>query len=239
MSEPLGWQLQTDLACGIRFIIVGAGGAPPARRHGAASPNITCKKDTIMSQQKKNSVKKGPSKKTVKKVAKVADDIRRGRFTFKKFIALVVLLLSGFGMYQYAPGKVIKVADGDTVTVYTKDREKQKIRLYGIDAPELKQAWGEEARDFASDLVLLQEVEISVVNADRYGRDVALVKLPNGRILNEELVKQGHAWVYREYCREAFCKNWVDLEIRARTEQVGLWSQKNPTAPWRWRKQNK
>lgn len=171
-------------------------------------------------------------------MAGAADDIRRGRFTFKKFVALVLFLLSAFGVYEYAPGRVIKVADGDTITVYTTEREKQKIRLYGVDAPESAQSWGPEAREFVSDLVFLQEVEISVVNTDRYGREVALVKLKDGRILNEELVKNGHAWVYRDYCREAFCANWIDMELRARYAKAGLWSQKNPTAPWRWRKQN-
>lgn len=192
-----------------------------------------------MSQKKKSSATGSRGKSPAREIVKAADDIRRGRFTLKKFIALLVLLASAFGLYQYAPGKVIKVADGDTITVYTKEREKRKIRLYGVDAPESKQAWGQEATDFVSDLVFLQEVEISVVNEDRYGRDVALVKLPDGRILNEELVRHGHAWVYRDYCREALCNNWIDLELRARTEKSGLWSQKNPTAPWRWRKQNK
>lgn len=181
---------------------------------------------------------KGRAKSPAREIIKAADDIRRGRFTFKKFVLLTITLLTAFGGYQYAPGRVISVADGDTVTVYTRERERKKIRLYGIDAPESKQAWGMESKDFVNGLVFLQEVEVSVINTDRYGREVALVKLADGRILNEELVKNGHAWVYRTYCKEAYCSNWIVMELAARAQKEGLWSQKNPTAPWNWRKRH-
>lgn len=192
-----------------------------------------------MTEKKKNNSKRnGRPKSPAREIARAAKGIKRGRFTSNRLIALIIALLSAFGVYQYAPGRVLSVADGDTLTVYTEKRERKKVRLYGVDAPEGKQAWGPEARDFVNDLVFLQEVELNVMETDQYGRAVALVKLADGRILNEELVKNGHAWVYRRYCREAFCGNWIDMELAARAKKQGLWSQKNPVAPWNWRKRN-
>lgn len=188
--------------------------------------------------QKNKKISRKRGKNPAREIAKAADDIARGRFTFKKLLALIITLVTAFGVYQYAPGRVVSVADGDTITVYTKERESKKIRLYGVDAPEAKQPWGMEAKDFVNGLVFLQEVEVSVIDTDRYGREVALVKLADGRILNEELVKNGHAWVYRDYCKEPYCNNWINMELAARAKKEGLWSQKNPTAPWNWRKRN-
>lgn len=182
--------------------------------------------------------KKGRAKSPAREISKAAKDIRRGCFTTKKFIALIITLITAFGVYEFAPGRVIGVADGDTITVYTLERERKKVRLYGVDAPESKQDWGPEARDFAHDLVFLQEVDLSIITTDQYGREVALVKLSDGRILNEELIKSGHAWVYRQYCKKAFCDNWIAMELAARVKKEGLWGQKNPVAPWNWRKRS-
>lgn len=182
--------------------------------------------------------KTGRAKSPARAIKRAAGEIRRGRLTWKGLAGLILALIAAFGVYEYAPGRVIRVADGDTVTVYTKERERKKIRLYGVDAPEAGQDWGPEAADFVRDLVFLQEVEVSVINHDRYGREVALVRLADGRILNEELVRNGHAWVYRRYCKEAFCDNWIALELVARAQKRGLWSQPSPTAPWNWRRRN-
>ena len=86
-------------------------------------------------------------------------------------------------------GKVIGVADGDTITVL-REKQPQKIRLYGIDCPEKRQPYGKKAKQFTSDMVFGKTVEVNRIDTDRYGRTVAFVVVEN-RLLNEEL---GQGW---------------------------------------------
>lgn len=74
---------------------------------------------------------------------------------------------------------------------------------------------------------------------DRYGRSVALVRLPDGTLLNEVLVADGLAWVYEEYCREDLCQRLRELEQQARRERRGLWAENDPTRPAEWRRRHK
>ncbi len=173
-----------------------------------------------------------------RKVAREAIKLTKGPVTLKKVLALVFALVTALAAWNLSPGRVLKVADGDTITFVTQEREVKKVRLYGVDAPESQQAWGGQAKDFVSDLVFLKEVEIDVMDTDRYGRLVAVVYLPDGRILNEEVIRNGHGWVYRDFCKESYCRDWIAVEQQAKNERIGLWAQKNPTAPWKWRREN-
>jgi len=149
------------------------------------------------------------------------------------------MLALGLGGGHFLRGRVISVADGDSLTVLTQQGERQRIRLYGIDAPESGQAGGEAATAFARSKALFTEVELNVMDTDRFGRAVAMVTLPDGSILNEELVRHGHAWVYDTYCRQPICIKWRALEKEARVNKKGLWADKNPTPPWTWRRSNR
>lgn len=152
--------------------------------------------------------------------------------------SLVVLLIGGLiaaGGFFFANGKVLRVADGDTVSVLT-GRGPAKVRLYGIDCPETGQYGGPEATEFTRELLFLRSVTMSVMDTDQYGRTVALLKLDDGRIVNEELVRNGHAWVYRAHCKEAICARWLDLERQAKEQELGLWRRKKPIQPWQWRR---
>jgi endonuclease YncB( thermonuclease family) len=163
-------------------------------------------------------------------------------FSKRRFMQLVFLLLMaalGLGGGLFLSGRVISVADGDTLTVLTRQAERQRIRLYGIDAPESGQAGGEAATAFARSKALFAEVELNVIDTDRYDRSVAIVTLPDGSILNEELIRHGHAWVYDAYCRQPICAKWRILEKEARIHKKGLWADKNPMPPWNWRKNNR
>jgi len=131
-------------------------------------------------------------------------------------------------------GKVVHVADGDTITVLQKNQE-YKIRLYGIDTPEKKQDFGAKAKAFTSDLVSQKEVAVIQKDVDRYGRVVGMVYIGK-TCINEEIVKAGFAWVYQHYCKEPFCKDWIKLETQAREKGKGLWSHPNPVPPWDFRK---
>jgi micrococcal nuclease len=129
-------------------------------------------------------------------------------------------------------GKVIGVSDGDTITVL-QDKTPVKIRLDGIDCPETGQDFGTRAKSFTSEIAFGQVVTVRPAGIDRYRRTIAVVVLPDGRILNHEVVRSGYAWWYRKYApRDAALER---LEREAREAGRGLWSQSKPVPPWDWR----
>jgi endonuclease YncB( thermonuclease family) len=95
-------------------------------------------------------------------------------------------------------GKVIGVIDGDSITVLHGGRGEQ-IRLQGIDCPEKNQDFGTKAKYVTSILVSAKVVEVEPVTTDRYGRTVAFVRVGD-TLVNEELIRQGLAWVFTRYC---------------------------------------
>ena len=155
-----------------------------------------------------------------------------------KIITLILCLLFLTCNYVIASevlyGKVINVSDGDTLTI----AQGMKIRLYGIDCPEKNQDFGMDAKQFTSDMVLNKHVKVVVYDTDRYNRLVGMVYIGQ-RCLNAELIKNGFAWVYKKYCLESFCNTWSEFQKSSRTNKLGLWIQKNPVAPWDFRKKKK
>jgi endonuclease YncB( thermonuclease family) len=150
-----------------------------------------------------------------------------------------ILFISLFLAVTFSPcyawqGKVVGVADGDTITVMHNGKG-EKIRLYGIDTPEKRQDFGQKAKKFTSDMVFGKVVEVTPVTTDRYGRTVGLVYV-EGKCMNRELVKSGFAWVYRKYCDKPICKEWLKLEGEVKKYGWGLWSKLNPTPPWEFRR---
>lgn len=95
--------------------------------------------------------------------------------------------------------RVVGIADGDTISVLTADKGQRRVRLHGIDAPEIGQDFGSRARRLASELASGKAVTIRARDTDRHGRIVAEVILPDGRSMNREMVRMGMAWRYREY----------------------------------------
>lgn len=154
----------------------------------------------------------------------------------KGIIALLLLFAFGAGSGMLLKGRVVSVGDGDSLTVFSASGGRERIRLYGIDCPELDQRGGKEARAFTHSLVFLKEVSLTVMDKDGYGRTVALVTLPDGRSLNEELLRNGHAWVYPAYCKTARCAYWRKLSGQAKANRLGLWRDARPLPPWLWRK---
>ena len=130
-------------------------------------------------------------------------------------------------------GKVIKVYDGDTITVLNDQNESIKIRLNGIDAPEKAQAYGKKSQQFAKDLVHGQIVTIKDHGEDRYHRIIGDVVMEDGRILNEEMIRAGLAWWFYKYSDD---RNLGQLELDAKIAHIGLWKTKNPVPPWVYRK---
>lgn len=147
-------------------------------------------------------------------------------------LALFLLLVHAVDCYAWT-GKVVGVADGDTITVLKQGR-KVRIRLSGIDTPEKKQAFGNKAKKFTNAKVRGKVVEVDPVVTDRYGRTVAMIYVGKEN-LNESLVRAGYAWVYRKYCKDWYCSRWLEYEKQARAKKLGLWADPHPMPPWEWR----
>ncbi len=137
-------------------------------------------------------------------------------------------------------GRVVKVADGDTITVLENNTQ-YKIRLQGIDAPERKQAFGNASRKRLASLVAGKTVTVKWDKRDRYRRIVGFV-IVDEQDVNLEQVKTGMAWFYRYYQKELTRENrmlYAKAEDQARTDRLGLWQDKNPVPPWEWRRLNR
>ena len=115
-----------------------------------------------------------------------------------------------------------------------RDRTQIRIRLYGIDCPETGQDFGSRAKQFTSELAFGKVVKVVPRATDGYGRVVAEVVLPDGQVLNDELVRAGLAWWYRQYARDIGTLS--QLEAEAREAKRGLWSRPDPVPPWEWRR---
>lgn len=131
-------------------------------------------------------------------------------------------------------GKVVSISDGDTITILDGNMTQHRIRIYGVDCPENHQDYGQKAKQFTSDLVFGKMVEVKVMDTDRYGRKVGIINV-DGKCLNEELVKNGMAWFYGQYCKVSFCSQWKQYQEEARIGKIGLWSMQNHIPPWEFR----
>jgi len=153
--------------------------------------------------------------------------------SFRLTVFLSLLLLPAALLAADFSGRVVGISDGDTIKVMHNGRA-ERIRLNGIDCPERGQPFGTRAKQFTSEMVFGKTVTLHVTDMDRYGRTVADVILPEGRVLNRELVAAGLAWWYRQYSQD---KSLGQLEAEARAARRGLWADPEPIPPWAWRHQ--
>ncbi|UUZ67376.1 thermonuclease family protein [Polaromonas sp. P2-4] len=155
-----------------------------------------------------------------------------------KLLLALLLALTVTVNAEIITGRVVGVADGDTVTVLDADKVQHKIRLSGIDAPEKKQDFGNSSKESLSDLVFSKAVTVETDKKDRYGREVGKV-LVNGVDVNLEQVQRGFAWHYKAYEREQSAndrKLYDFAESEAKTARRGLWRDVHPVPPWEYRK---
>lgn len=160
-------------------------------------------------------------------------------FSFNQgFNAFLPQSLKEQNLEKELTGKVSRVIDGDTIELLAKTSKtnpynhiaKLKIRLYGIDAPELKQAYGKEAKEYLSALVLKQEVGLIIENKDKYDRFVGTLFL-KGQDINKEMVKNGYAHAY-----ESFSKKYLAEQADAKMFKLGLWQDERVMSPSEFRK---
>ena len=148
-------------------------------------------------------------------------------------LSFFLFLTSSVCYGQTLTGKVVKIADGDTFTILAEGNKQVKVRFHGIDCPESNQDFGTKAKQFTSELAFAKTVNIQVLDTDRYGRTIGIVTLPDGRVLNEELLRVGLAWHYKHYDKS---DKYAQLENHARVNKIGVWSMKNAVAPWEFRR---
>ena len=141
---------------------------------------------------------------------------------------MAIFILATTPLFAFS-AKVIKISDGDTITVLS-GKEQTKVRLYGIDAPEKKQDYGQRSKQFLASLIAGQVVEVEPKGKDRYKRTLGIIH-HKGQDINAQMVLNGYAWAYVKYSRI-----YVDQEKTARENNRGLWQSSNPTPPWEWRK---
>lgn len=152
-----------------------------------------------------------------------------------------ILEIDGFNFLpepEKITGKVVGVHDGDTLTLLDEKKVQYKVRFNGIDAPELKQDFGNKSKESLSDLVFGKTATIFCPKVDKYGRRVCTVFV-NGTDINLEQIKAGMAWHYKKYEMEqpeTDRKAYSEAEINARGQRIGLWLQPNPTEPGAWRR---
>jgi len=127
--------------------------------------------------------------------------------------------------------RVVSVHDGDTVRALDPDKREHKVRLHGIDAPEVGQAFGTKSRDGLRTLVMGKAVTVDHRGEDRYGRTLARLEV-DGRDVNREMVAAGLAWHYVRYSDDALL---AAAEVEAREARRGLWADREPVPPWEWR----
>jgi len=146
-------------------------------------------------------------------------------------LLLLLLCLPSFALADFA-GKVIAVKDGDTLVVLN-DSSPVTIRLQGIDAPEIGQAYGRAAKKYASGLAYRKYVKVHEMGTDRYGRTLGDLTLPGGRDFSEEMLRAGYAWHYKHYNSS---KRLADLEDEAKSASRGLWADPKSVPPWEYRR---
>lgn len=141
---------------------------------------------------------------------------------------------------------VIAVHDGDTLRVRDGTGPERTVRLAVIDAPEIAQPFGEQARDAVRALAQGRLVRLEPRGHDRYGRLLAVVWVPDGPLaptdLSLWLLEQGLAWHYRAHADEQpLPERWqyALAEAQARWGRRGLWQHADAVPPWQWRRQRR
>ena len=154
-----------------------------------------------------------------------------------KSLFKVLVVIMAFFCFSGFKGRVVKVADGDTITVVQdKTNKKVRIRFYGIDAPEKSQEYGKKSLSVLKNLLDNEIVEVEVKDKDQYGRIVGVV-YHNNRNVNLYMLETGNVWYYKQYAKGQY--DYANAEKRAKENRIGLWKDKSPTPPWQYRREQR
>ncbi|HCW08090.1 MAG TPA: hypothetical protein DGG95_12080 [Cytophagales bacterium] len=151
----------------------------------------------------------------------------------KIIVALVGWLICTVGFAeQEISGKVVSVIDGNTIELVADDSETYKITLYGIDAPELGQEFGDNAQKFLQKMILDKKVNVKIQGKDRWGNTIGIIFIDGKVDPRIELLEAGLAWTTERNPIQEF----ELIKENARAKGKGLWKQQDPTPPWTYRR---
>jgi endonuclease YncB( thermonuclease family) len=157
---------------------------------------------------------------------------------------IICCLFTLTSLLQAAPreliGRVSDVPNGDTIIVTDKNNKRHKVYLLGIDAPETKQRFGKQSRDYLDRLLFARNYQVKIIIKKRTrSRNIvgtvfaADMNSSQYADINGMMVMAGYAWA-----NPRTSKQYVTIEQIARKRKAGLWQQKNPVAPWKWRRKH-
>jgi endonuclease YncB( thermonuclease family) len=141
------------------------------------------------------------------------------------------LLLAAAPRTVILQGSIVGVHDGDSCTLLVGTTQ-YKIRLEGIDTPELGQPFGTRAKQGLSKYVFSRQVTVHVSGKDNYGRSLGTIFV-DGKNINQQLVIDGLAWHYKQYSND---RKLAQAENIARRAKRGLWVDAGAIPPWQWRR---
>lgn len=154
-------------------------------------------------------------------------------------IAIFIILFTwSVAQAESITGRVVAIADGDTITLLDSANQRYKIRLTGIDAPESRQSFGQVAKQHLSTLAYRKAAVADCPKQDKYGRYLCKVVIDEIDIGLAQ-VNAGFAWWYRKYAREqppADREGYAAAERSAREKGIGLWRDGDPVSPEEWRR---
>ncbi|MDZ8235797.1 MAG: thermonuclease family protein [Nostoc sp. ChiQUE01a] len=167
---------------------------------------------------------------------------------------IIILGLIGCGLIGNSGDVVERVSDGDTLVVKDANGKNVTVRFACVDAPEIahtnkeKQSkvssdrnqftWGIKAQERVQQLVQQggERVTLNITDSDRYGRKVAEVRLKNGTFIQQVLLQEGLAKVYRPYLNKCPSKDLIQqAEAQAKGQKLGIWSDTKFINPWEYR----
>ncbi len=168
-----------------------------------------------------------------------AKTVKFKRFSLVPTIFFIVIAVFYLAHDKYSFSKqnaagpfvsVVSVADGDSVTVLI-DRKEQKVRLIGIDAPELGQKpWGRNSKQYLEDILRASEwkvgLEYDVEKRDKYGRLLAYLRTTDGLIINLLMVKNGYAMLFTVPPNVRYVNELTAAQTEARNNKLGIWGRK-------------
>lgn len=135
---------------------------------------------------------------------------------------------------------VTDVVDGDSLKGRLEnERIKTELRLWGIDSPEWNQTFGSNAKNYLRKRVLRKKLHFASYGRDRYNRLLVILyegEKDKSMSINQELVANGYSWVYKRFCNEVQCEQWIMSQEEAKTQNKGLWRSRKPIPPWQFKR---